>query len=873
MNKDYDHMKSKKNRPPGAARELISRLYFYEKNFSLTAGLEEEFSDRLDRYGRKRAVLWYWHQTFQIIVRNFISGFFRSILMLKNYLKISIRHIFSNKAYSLINIGGLALGLICCFLITLYIRFELSYDDYHKDVDRIYRIGLIKRSPAGERSFAQNSAAIFPLIREEYPQVENAFRIKYEPSILVKYNEKAFYEQRLAYADHEIFSMLRIELLSGEEQSVLNRPGTAVISESTSIRYYGEENPVGKVLFINDEEFEVTGVYRDFPMNTHLKADLLLSFPSFEDNQRLYIWGNTSTLTYIKLSPEVNAELFEEQIRYFVHDHDSRIPRDGHTEFIYFLQPIKDIHLHSNLSYESEPPGNVYYIYLFSAIAVLILFIACFNFMNLTTARSTIRSREVGMRKVIGAQRRQLIFQFISESILMSVIAFLTAVILTILILPYFNEITSADFIYKDLFELQMMYYMMGLIAITGAGAGLYPAFVMSSFKPIQVLKKSIAHIGSGAALRKVLVTAQFAISVSLIICTIVVYKQIDFMKHVALGFEKEQKLIIEFPEGSALTRNYESVKTEFKRHSSITAVSASYSVPGSDYRSLRMFPSDEQEVNSHSVNANAVDHDFLQLFNIEMAAGRQFMREARSDTLFGGFIINEAAVRLFGWSSPETALEKYMWEENIPVIGVMKDYHYRGLQAKVEPLMLYIFPGNYKRLTLSLQTGDISSTMTFIRDKYRELFPDIPFRYSFCDDLFDSQYRVEERIGKIAGIFTFIGIFISCLGLFGLAAFIVERRRKEIGVRKVLGGSLESITILLASEFIKLVGLGTILAFPAGWIVVNSWLQNFAYRTNPGIGIFVFSGALVMLIAVITVSFQTLKAAWADPVRALRYE
>ncbi|MFC1492328.1 ABC transporter permease [candidate division KSB1 bacterium] len=866
-------MTDKKKSPPVLAQRIISGMKFYEKNFALAAGIEEEYYDKIIEKGVLNANFWYWLQTLQIIFKHSTSAVYRSKIMIKSYIKISSRNIFKNKAYSAVNIGGLALGMACCFLIMLYVTFELSYDDYHPGAGSIYRIGLTKSSPGGERTFAQNSASIFPIIKDEYPQVENAFRIRYETNISVKYEEKAFYEQRIAYADPEIFQMLSIDIIKGEAQTALARPDGAIISESISEKYFGDENPIGKALLMNGKNIEVRGIFKDLPLNTHLKADMILTFPAIEENRRLYVWGNTSTFTYIKLNPEVDKTAFEDQIKYFVHDHNPDIPRDGITEFIYFLQPLKDIHLYSNLTYEAEPPGNIYNIYLFSSIAILIMLIACFNFMNLSTAKSSVRSCEIGLRKVVGAHRRQLIIQFLGESVLISVLAFISSVMLTILILPFFNEITAANFIYRDLFETQMLSFMIGFILLTGITAGFYPALIMSSYNPVQVFKGLKDAGNKGDTFRKILVTGQFAISVLLIICTIVVYEQIDFMKQMNPGFDREQKLIIDFPSGSPLTGNYEAVKDEFKRHTSITDASASFSTPGSDYRSLRMFPSDEPSVNSHSVNANAVDHDYISFFDIQVVAGRSFTRESRADTLFGGFIMNEAAVRLFGWESPETALEKYMWEQNIPVIGVVKDYHYKGVQNKVEPILLYIYPGNYKSMTLSVKTENLGETLSFIQNKFRELFPDLPFRYSFCDEYFNRHYRVEERIGKVAGIFTLVGILIACLGLFSLAAFIVERRRKEIGIRKVLGGSSGNITVMLGAEFIKWVGLGTAIAAPAAWLAVISWLQNFAYRINPGITIFLSAIVLVLLIAVITVSFQTVRAARTNPVKALRYE
>ncbi|MCP4725290.1 MAG: FtsX-like permease family protein, partial [bacterium] len=669
-------MIDKKKSPPVIAKWIISAMNFYEKNFALAAAIEEEYYDRIREKGGLRAYFWYWSQTLQIIFQNSASVVFRSKIMLKSYLIISLRNVFKNKAYSAINIGGLALGMVCCFLIMLYVRFELSYDNYHNDADRIYRIGLIKKSSAGERIFAQNSAAIRQVLVDEYPQLDNVFRIHYLNNPSLKYGDKKFFEKKLACADPDIFDVLNIEMVEGEAKSALAGPGAAVISESSARKYFGDENPIGKVLLLNSQSVEIKGVYKDFPPNTHLKADMLMTFPSFEENRRLHIWGNTSTFTYIKLNSGIAAAAFEDQIKYFVHDNDSRYIRgEGHTTFIYFLQPIKQIHLHSNLTYEAESPGNIYNIYLLSAIAILIMLIACFNYMNLSTAKSTVRSGEIGIRKAIGAHRRQLIIQFLGESVIVSVFAFTCSVVLTILILPLFNGITSTVFTYKDLFESRMLGSMISFILLTGIAAGFYPALILSSLNPVRVFKGFKASGLKGELFRKTLVVGQFAISVLLIICTVIVYEQIDFMKQMGLGFDKEQKLVIALPGGSPLAANHESIKTEFLRHTSITNAAASFSTPGGNYRSLRMFPTNEMGVNSHSVNANAVDHDFLIVYDMEMVAGRAFMKQVRADTLMGGFIMNEAAVRLFGWDSPETALNKYMWEENVPVIGVVKNY------------------------------------------------------------------------------------------------------------------------------------------------------------------------------------------------------
>jgi putative ABC transport system permease protein len=797
--------------------------------------------------------------------------------MIKNYLKIALRNFKRHKGYSFVNIAGFAIGMACCLLILLYVRHELSYDRYHKDVESVCRIVQDIRTQTANRVFVPISPMVAPTLKSDYPQVEYAGRsFTFTGSQLVRRKDTFFYEDRFMYADQELFDVLTFQFIQGNSQGVLTRPNTLVISQRMAHKYFGTADPLGEILEINQQEFEITGVVKDCPENTHLKYDLIASIETLKDWQEMSNWYSTMFYTYLKLKPGVNVEEFSQQISRLADNYIGEQLKSWGSTYHYFLQPLSSIHLHSHLRYETEPPGNPVYITIFSFVGLFILIIACLNFMNLSTARAVNRAKEVGLRKVVGAQKLQLIGQFLGESLLVAILSLGLAMVIARFAIPLLNGLTGISLSFDALLNPVVLLSLIGGAVLVGTAAGLYPAFVLSAFRPAVTLKATSSAGSRGLALRTVLVVVQFSISVMLIIGTLTMYKQFNFMKNQYLGFEKEQKLILPLRGGINIQENFRSVKDMFSKHASITGVTVSSTVPGRGVSNFAIKLVGEEDDKNQSMFHMYFDDDFIPDYGIDMVAGRAFQKEMKTDFM-GAFLINEAAVQAFGWSSPEEALGKRLLTghggRTNPIIGVAKDFHYRGLQSKVEPLVMEFLPWTFRYITLSIDITDLNETLAFVKSQWKALWPGHPFEHFFLDTDFDRQYRADEQIGNVFGIFTFLGLFIACLGLLGLASFTAESRTKEIGIRKVLGASVGGIVLMLSKQFTKWILLANGIAWPVAYYFLYRWLKNFAYRTNINIGMFMLSGILVLLIALLTISVQSVKAATADPVDSLRYE
>jgi len=767
--------------------------------------------------------------------------------------------------------------MACCLLILLYVRHELSYDSYHKDVERVCRIVQDIRTQTANRVFVPVSPMVAPTLKSDYPQVEYAARaFTFTGSRLVRRKDTFFYEYRFMYADQELFDVLTFQFIQGNPQGALTRPNTLVVSQRMAIKYFGNVNPLGDTLEINQQEYEITGVVKDCPENTHLKYDLIASLETLKDWQEMSNWYSTMFYTYIKLRPDVNMKEFSLQVSRLADKYIGEQLESWGSTYHYFLQPLSSIHLHSNLRYETEPPGNPVYITIFSFVGLFILIIACLNFMNLSTARATNRAKEVGLRKVVGAQKLQLIGQFLGESLLVAFLSLGLAMVIARFAIPLLNDLTGISLSFDALLLPGVLLSLIGGAVLVGMAAGLYPAFVLSAFRPAVTLKGATSAGTQGFALRTVLVVVQFAISVMLIIGTLTMYKQFNFMKNQYLGFEKEQKLILPLRGGINIQENFASVKDMFSKHSSITGVTVSSTVPGRGVSNFGVSLVGEDDTKNQSMFHMYFDDDFIPDYGIEIVAGRAFQKEMKTDFM-GAFLINEAAVKAFGWTNPEEALGKRMQTGHggrvNPIIGVTKNFHYRGLQSEVEPLVMEFLPWTFRYITFSIDITDLNETLAFVKSQWEALWPGYPFEQFFLDTDFDRQYRADEQIGNVFGIFTFLGLFIACLGLLGLASFTAESRIKEIGIRKVLGASVGGIVLMLSKQFTKWVLLGNCIAWPVAYYFINRWLKNFAFRVDIGVWTFVLSGILVLLVAILTVSYQSIKAAVANPVDSLRYE
>jgi putative ABC transport system permease protein len=697
-------------------------------------------------------------------------------------------------------------------------------------------------------------------------------------NLLVKRDEKVFYEDRCWFAETDLPRILTFPLLEGDSQTALERPKTVVISERLARKYFGDELPVGQTLNVQGFDLEITGVAADCPQNTHFKHEMLISFSTLKATGfgGLDEWFLGNFYTYVRLTPNTDLAALSEQLKGFAERHVGAELKQSDETLVLFLQPVGSIHLYSHLLDEIEPPGSPHYLYIFCTVGFFILLLACINFTNLTTARFSTRAKEVGLRKAVGAGRFRLAAQFLSESVLLSAVALLVALVLVELASPLFNQLTGIGFHISSLIRPGWLLALVGLAILVGIASGSYPAFFLSAFRPADILRGSSGLGRRGTTLRKILVVGQFSISIILVIGTLLTYQQIHFMKNKDLGFDKEQKLVIPLRRARRSVDDLESVKAEFCRHAGVVGAAASTRVPGQDLSCWTTKLATEGDDKYRAMNYMYVDHDFIPQYGIEVIAGSAFAQQ-NADDLQGGYIINRTAVEQLGFSSPQEALGKRLVgsfdEKEMEIIGVVRDFHYWGLQSMVEPLVMLYRPRMFRNVTLTVKTEGAEQVVAFVRDKWQELFPEYPFDYFFLDASFDRQYRAEERAGKIFAVFTFLGLFIACLGLLALASYAAERRTKEIGIRKVLGASVGSIVKLLSGEFLLLVALANLIAWPVAYYAMSRWLEEFAYRISIGLGTFLLAALFALIITLIAVSSQAIRAALTNPVDALRYE
>ncbi len=801
--------------------------------------------------------------------------------MFNNYLKIAFRNLLKHKAYSCINIGGLALGMTCCLLILLYVQHELSYDRFHRHADRLYRIFWQSGNPQTRTPHPMAQA-----LAKDFAEVESAVSLSpvwgpglTRPQFSIRYGDQRFEEREVFSADSTFFELFSFRLLQGDPKTALRSPTSLVITERIAKKYFGDEEPLGKVLTVNNSvDLKVTGVLQNIPANSHFHFEFLISyvFLKMRETGSYYAWEDFGHYNYIKLAPHADAKALEAKIPDWFLKYNDWPAGDAEElksgQIAFRLQPITAIHLRSHLKWELESNSDIAYVWLFSAIAIFVLLIACINFMNLSTARSATRAREVGMRKVLGAFRQQLIGQFLGESILLSVMALVLSIIAVELLLPFFNSLSGRSLAvdYRDqpwlLFGIGAMALCVGIIS------GSYPAFFLSALPPVQTLKDTRRFGMKSARFRQILVVTQFAISIALIAGTGIVAAQLDFLKNRNLGFDQEQIVVVPI-KTDAMRRNYEAAKAELLRDPDVVGITAVSNVPGARFNQNEIYW--QAAENEQDVSQVRVDYDFFKTLGIKIAEGRSFS-PARSTDSASAFILNETAARLYDW---ETAVgQEITWLDDDStrrgvIIGVAKDFHFQSLHHRIEPLIFQVLPAGFNYFLVKIGGHDISRALASLEKKWKAFEPDRAFEYSFLDEDFAALYRSEEHMQAVVGDFSFLAILIAGLGLFGLASFTMQQRTKEIGVRKVLGASAASIVLMLSTDFTLLVLVAFIVASPFAYFAMNTWLQNFAYRTEIGLGVFVWSGLLALLIAWLTVSFQAFKAALANPVEALRYE
>jgi len=808
--------------------------------------------------------------------------------MLKNYIKIAFRNMLRQKVYSIINVSGLGIGMAACILILLFVQDELSYDKYHDKSERIYRVTREWKNPDGETSLHLGHVAppFGPLLKNDFPGVVmNAIRFLSD-NPLMTVEEKQIVENRFFYADPDIFDVFSWQMITGDPKTVLEEPNSLVITRSTAERYFGDKDPVGKVMKYNnygmEMDMKVTGVVEDTPLNSHFQFDIICSFRTVENffgiENLMSNYGSNNYATYLLFPEGYDIEEFKSQLPDFMEKHrgptQSGVPVWNTNQL--HMWPITDIHLHSNLDSEIEQNSDIAYIYIFTIIALLTLLIACINFMNLSTARSAKRSLEVGLRKVMGAYRIAVIRQFISESVIYSLLGLAFAVIIVLVSLQYFNEFVDKELSLNILDNMFVLSVLVGITLFTGFVAGSYPAFYLSSFQPATILKSGHKTKGSKFNLRSVLVVFQFFISIVLIIGVGVVQDQLKYMKSKDLGFNKESMVVL--PSSGQIYNKFSSVKQQLEEHPGIINATLSSRVPSGrllDSQGATAEIDDEMTPITFRIADIHVDHEYLPNLGIEFVAGRNFDRNIHSDSTMA-FVLNEEAVKQIGWASPEDAIDKqfnYGQRQGGRIIGVVKDFHFESLHQPIVPIIFLVTTGRNNSVLIRLKEGQVDETMAFLREQWSYLRPGFPFTSYFVDQNFDLQYANEDKLEKIVKYFSALAVVIAALGLFGLASFIAESRIKEIGIRKVMGASVIQILVLLTKGFTSLVLISFVLALYPAWYFMDQWLDNCAYRGTIQPTVFVGAGLLAVIIAWITVGSQTLKAASANPVDSIKYE
>ncbi len=811
--------------------------------------------------------------------------------MMSNYFKIAWRNLIKNKFFSLINIFGLAIGICSFLLISLFILDELSYDKHFKNADRIYRINSDILFGGTSMKLSQSADPMGAVLKKDYPQVEQYTRIyTNEGGNFVKKGNQFVFEEGIAYADSTFFDMFSIPVIEGDPTTALDEPNSIAINESMARKYFNSLQVVGKTLELgvtNQTIFTIKAVYKDIPENTHFDFDMILSM----DNVR-YGFGkflNHNFSTYIHLAPDRDHKTFDEkfisvidkyilpQARQFMDINSMDEFRKSGNDLRYSLFPMKDIHLRSDRSFEINTGGNIQYIYIFGAVALFLLLIACINFMNLSTARSASRAKEVGIKKVLGTEKKTLIIQFTAESVMISYISLIFGFLMLVAILPLFNNIAAKSIELLDLFNANFLSMLIILPLLTGILAGYYPAFFLSSFKPVEVLKSKLSTGLGGGNLRNILVVFQFAVSLILIISTVVVYKQLEYIQTKNIGFEKDQILILD--ETGALKENQDAFKNDILQLAGVKQGSQSQYLPVSNSnRNDNTFSREALMTDKNGLNMQVwkIDHDYIPTLGMELALGRNFSKEFGSDS--SAVIINEAAAKILGYDEP---IGKNIYtsdgntsDQNIRlnIIGVVKNFHFESLREDIGPLCFRLGQ-NSNGMIFKISGTSMSQIVGQIESKWKNMAPGMPFNYRFLDDSFDDMYRAEMRIGKVAMIFSFLTILIACLGLFGLVTFMTELRVKEIGIRKVLGANELSIIRLILKDFFKLVFISILVGSPLAYYFMHNWLQEFAYRINIDWWIFTASGFAAIIITLLTVSYHAIKAALMNPVKSLRSE
>ncbi len=796
--------------------------------------------------------------------------------MIRNYFKTTFRYLWNNKVFSFINIIGLVTGICVCFFALLYVHFELNHDTYNLQADNIYRVVTDVKTPTGI-SYESTSAPVGPAMKAAFPEVKDMARVFMDDMILQS-NPNNANKEEVAYADSSVFKVFTWPLLRGQLGHMFDAPGNVVLSETAAKRYFGHSDPLGQTLLINGKvKATVTGIMKDIPYNSHLRVDFIFSIStliSWDDEGWNHRWNHFGFYTYLLLQHGQSAASLQSKLPAFVNANFNK------DEFKYqlALEPLKRVYLYGKPRGHrtgTSATGSISNVYIISVVAILVLFIACFNFINLTTAFSLQRTKEIGVRKVLGASRYQLILQFFMDALMLCLISFVIVLLLATLLLPLFNQLVGTIVAGNIFTDFQHILWLFLIAVVVGVLSGAYPALFLSGFKPISSLKGKTGSSGTGLVLRRSLVVAQFGISIFLIIATGVVYMQLNFMQNKQLGFQKDHKLVIDYQFDSHINEHADGVKQQLMDIPGVSMVSFSSSIPGtSNNQFVTLIQNSRGENQQQKTDAYFIDDAFLKQFHIDVIAGRGFSHNLAADSM-KSMLINQSMLKALGFTNANDAIGKQFTQlhHQGTIVGVIKDFHNHSFVEIVQPLTLRVDPEHLTNITINITAENVNATVNKLQIAWKSIAPGLPFIYFFADEAYNQQYIAQERFGQLFICFAVVAIVISCLGLVGLSAYNIAQRKKEIGVRKVLGASVSNITLMLSKDFVKLIIIALLITSPVSWLLMNHWLQSFAYRIDIPVWVFVLSGLAAIFIALFTISFQSVKAAIANPVKNLKSE
>lgn len=797
--------------------------------------------------------------------------------MLRNFLVTAYRNFFRQKGYTFLNVLGLTIGVSSALFILLYLTHELSFDKYHEKADRIFRISSHISEPDDAFDWSVTQTPLGPELKQSYPEVEQFVRFARDGKTVFIYNDQKFSEEKVFYVDSTVFDIFSFDFIAGKKEHSLDEPNTIVIQQSMAEKIFGSEDPIGKTLQLDDNEktnLKITGVYKDMPKNSHIRAYAMISGKTADLPSDAGEWGGFGIYTYVLLQSQESATDFAAKLPEVITKNVAPIFDQFDIKVVYELLPITDIHLKSDFEGEPEPTGEMAYIYLFAIVGIFMLLIACINYMNLATARSAKRAREVGIRKVLGSQRGQIIGQFLAESVIIALFSMLLSISIIRISLPFLNTLLGTNLDFNQILTPTVLISLLGILIITGVLGGSYPAFFLSSFEPTTVLKGNYSKGFGHATIRKVLVWFQFVISLGLLVCTGIVYDQLAYLQDKDLGFTKDP--VVRFTlDGNGNREKWVVLKEKLLQSPEIVAVGTASSSPGNGFPKLLWnVENNEGVMEQRGVDNYRVDYDFFPALGMEIVAGRNFSPEIKTDS-FQAVMVNESTVRRMGWDNPIGKKIQFGTTDTLPfslVVGVVKDFHQQWLYDPIEPLMFLPRKVNYfAHVRLSKQ--NVENSLAHIQAQWKDVYPNTPLEYVFLNDEFFAQYEEDQRRGNIFSLFTFLTIVIACLGLLGLASFTAEQRTREIGIRKVVGAGEREIIFLLTKDFVLLIALATPFAFALSWLATYNWLNAFAFHT--GLKFITFAGSLLLtvIITLATTSFQAWRAAKSDPVKAIRYE